>query len=147
MANTKNTISENRYSVEIDGIPAFKATKVTGGGEEHKPVKTMVGNDPYAQIGRGTIEPENVVITIPSGIYDNALRALDAWINRYMDGLDTAPKSGRYILYDDRGRTPVETREMRDCVPVSLKPDDKSAEGTNSATVTLTLMPTKVRRI
>lgn len=147
MANTPRTISENRFSVELDGIPAFKATKITGGEEKHEPVKTNVGNDPYAFLGRGTVEPEDVVITIPSGLYDNALRALQLWITNYFDGVNTAPKSGRFITYDDAGRTPVETWELRDAVPVSLKPDDKSADGSNSATVTLTIKPYKVRRI
>ncbi len=147
MANTSRTIAESRFGVEIDGIPAFKATKLTGGDEKHEPVKTMVGNDPYAILGRGKVEPEDVAITIPSGLYDNALRALHQWLNRYVDGIDTTPKSARYIVYDDAGRTPVETYEMRDCVPISLKPDDKSGDGSNAATVTLTVKPYKVRRI
>lgn len=147
MANTPRTISENRFSVEIDGIPAFKATKITGGEEKHEPVKTMVGNDPYALLGRGKVEPEPVVITIPSGLYDTALRALGNWMTRYFDGLDTVPKSGRFVTYDDTGKTPVETWEIRDAVPVSLKPDDKSADGSNTATMTLTIQPYKVRRI
>lgn len=147
MANTTRTVSENRFAVEIDGIPAFKATKLTGGEEKHEPVKTMVGNDPYALLGRGKVEPEDIVITIPSGLYDNALRALHQWINRYVDGIDTTPKSARYIQYDDTGRVQLETYEMRDCVPVSLKPDDKTADGSNSSTVTLTVKPYKVRRI
>lgn len=147
MADEKRTISENRYSVEIDGIPAFKATKITGGEEKHDMVKTNVGNDPYALLGRGKIEPEDVVITIPSGLYNSALNALQSWFTRYFDGDDTAPKSGRYITYDDRGKTPVETWELRDCVPVSIKPDDKSADGSNTATVTVTIHPYKVRRI
>lgn len=147
MANTKNTISENRFGVEINGIPAFKASKITGGEETHEPVETFVGNDPYAFLGRGNIKPENIVITIPSGLFDNSLAALQAWMVAYFDGLNTTPRSGRFITYDDTGRTPVETYEMRDCVPVSLKPDDKSADGNGSATVTLTLKPHKVRRI
>lgn len=147
MPNTKKTISENRFDVEIDGIPAFKATKITGGEEKHEPVKTVVGNNPYPLIGRGNVEPEDVVITIPSGLYDNSLRALQIWMTNYFDGVNTDPKSGRYITYDDAGRTPVETWEMRDCVPVSIKPDDKSGDGTNTATVTITLKPYKVRRI
>ena len=147
MANTPRAISENRYAVEIDGIPDFKATKVTGGEEKHEPVKTMVGNDPYALLARGKVEPEDVVITIPSGLYDNALRALQTWMVNYFDGVDTTPRSARYIVYNDAGKIPVETYEMRDCVPVGLKPDDKSGEGTNTATVTLTIKPYKVRRI
>ncbi len=147
MADQSRTISEQRFGVELDGIPTFKATKITGGDEKHEPVKTMVGNDPYAQLGRGKVEPGQVEITIPSGLYDNALRALQRWCDRYFDGLDTAPKSGRFITYNDSGRTPVETWELRDCVPVSLKPDDKSADGSNTATVTLTVQPYKIRRI
>lgn len=147
MANTPRTISENRFSVELDGIPGFKASKITGGEEKHEPVKTNVGNDPYALLGRGNVEPESVVITIPSGLYDNAIRALGLWISNYFDGVSTAPKSGRYIVYDDAGRTPVETWEIRDAVPVSLKPDDKSADGKGSASVTLTIQPYKTRRI
>lgn len=145
--NTKNTISENRYGIELDGIPAFKATKISGGGETHTPVKTQVGNEVRPFIGRGNVEPEDVTITIPSGLYDTSIRALDQWIKRYVDGIDTAPKSGRYITYDDTGRTPVETFEIQDAVPVSLKPDDKSGEGTGAATVTLTIKPYKVSRI
>jgi phage tail-like protein len=147
MGNTTRTISENRFAVEIDGIPGFKASKVTGFGEKHEPVKVNVGNDPYAILGRGNVEPDDIVITIPSGLYDNSLRALQAWVSSYFDGVNTAPKSGRCIVYDDAGRTPVETWEMRDCVPLSLNPDDKSADGSNSSTVTLTLKPYKVRRI
>lgn len=147
MANQQRTISENRFSVELNGIPAFKASKITGGEEKHEPVKVMVGNDPRPQLGRGNVEPEDIVITIPSGLYDNSIRQLQDWFTRYIDGLDTTPRSGRYITYNDTGRTPVETYELQDCIPVSLKPDDKSADGNNSATVTLTLKPYKVRRI
>lgn len=147
MGNTKNTISENRFGVEINGIPAFKATKISGGEETHEPVETFVGNNAYAFLGRGNVKPENLVITIPSGLFDTALQALDAWLVSYFDGLNTTPRSGRYIVYDDTGRTPVETYEIRDAVPVSLKPEDKSADGNGTATVTLTLKPHKVRRI
>ncbi|GEM_PF-4256828 len=147
MANTRTAISENRFGVELDGIPAFKATKVSGGDEKHSPVMTQVGNDPYSLIGRGKVEPEDVVITIPSGLYDNSIRAIDNWVTRYFDGVDTSPKSGRLITYDETGRTPVETYEIRDAVPLSLKPDDKSGEGTGTATVTLTIKPYKMRRI
>lgn len=147
MANTKNTISENRYSVELDGIPAFKATKVSGGGETHSPVMTHVGNEVRPFNGRGKVEPEDLVVTIPSGLYDNALRALNTWTEQYADGINTAPKSGRYIVYDDTGRTPVETYQIEDAIPVSLKPDDKSGEGTGTATVTLTIKPYRTKRI
>lgn len=147
MANTPRAISENRFGVEIDGIPAFKATKITGGGETHEPVKTMVGNNPYAKLGRGKVEPEPVVITIPSGLYDTAIRALQNWVDQYNDGVNTVVKSGRYITYEDNGRTPIETYELRDCQPISMKPDDKSADGSNAATVTLTIQPEKTRRI
>jgi hypothetical protein len=133
--------------VEIDGIPEFKATKITGGDEKHEPVKVVVGNDPYSRLGRGNVEPEDLVITIPSGLYDNSIRALNIWHTTYIDGINTAPKSGRYIVYDDTGKIPVETYEIRDAVPISLKPDDKSADGSNAATVTLTIKPYKVRRI
>ena len=109
MANTPRTISENRFKVEINGIAEFKATKLTGGEEKHEPVKTMVGNDPRPQLGRGNVEPEDIVITIPSGLYDNSIRQLQDWFSRYIDGLDTTPRSGRFITYDDAGRTPIET--------------------------------------
>lgn len=147
MANTDTSISENRFAVELDGIPAFKASKVTVGEEKNTPVKTMVGNDPYALVAMGNVEVSETTITIPSGLYDTAIRALEAWVNAYFDRINTAPKSGRVITYDNNGRVPIETRELRDCIPVSLKMDDKSADGNNSATVTLTLQPTKVRRI
>ncbi len=147
MANQPNTIAENRFAVELNGIAAFKASKITGGEEKHEPVKVMVGNDPRAKLGRGNLEASDVVITIPSGLYDNSLRQLQSWVDRYFEGLDTAPRSGRYIVYDDAGRTPVETYEILDAVPVELKPDDKSADGNNAASVTLTLKPYKCRRI
>jgi hypothetical protein len=147
MADQRRPSSENRYSVEIDGIPAFKATKITGGDEKHEPVKVTVGNDPYAKLGRGNVAPEEVQITIPSGLYDGAIKALAAWLVRYNDGQDTTPKSGRYMTYDDRGKTPIETWELRDCVPIALKPDDKNGDGTNAATVTLTILPEKVRSL
>lgn len=147
MANTPRTISENRFGVEIDGIPAFKATKVNIGEDKHEPVKTKVGNNPRSLLGRGNIEQSETTITIPSGLYDNSLRAIQAWIDAYNEGLNTAPKTGRVITYDDTGRTAIETIELRDCVPVSLKPDDKSADGNNSATMTLTILPYEVKRI
>lgn len=147
MANTPRAISENRFSVEFNGIPAFKATKVNIGEDKHEPVKTKVGNNPRSILGRGNIEQSETVITIPSGLYDTSLRALQRWIEGYNDGQNTAPKSGRVITYDDTGRTPIETIELRDCVPVSLKSDDKTADGNNTATMTLTVMPYEVKRI
>lgn len=147
MGNTQRTISENRFAVEINGIPSFKATKISGGEETHEAVETFVGNDAYALLGRGNVKPENLTITIPSGLYDTSLRALKDWVDGYFDGFNTTPRSGRYITYDDTGRTPVETMEFRDAVPVSLKPDDKSADGNGTATMTLTLKPYKMRRI
>lgn len=147
MATNKQTISENRFSVEIDGISAFKATKVGGGTEKHQPVKTKVGNDPYPLLGRGNVEPEDVTITIPSGIYDAAIRELGQWVDQYFDGSAVVPKSGRVIVYDETGRTPVETWEIRDAVPMELKRDDLSGDGTGAATCTLTITPYKYRRI
>ena len=147
MANTARTVSENRFAVEIDGIPEFRATKITGGGEKHEALKTRVANNPYPLIGRGNFEAEEIDITIPSGKYDTAIRALQKWVDDFADGVDTNYRSGRYIVFDDNGRTPLETYELRDCVPMSIKPDDKSADGNNTATVTIVLTPTKVRRI
>lgn len=147
MANTPRAISENRFNVEFDGIPPFKATKVNIGEDKHEAVKTTVGNNPRPFLGRGNIEQSETTVTIPSGLYDDALRALEAWMDAYNDGLNTAPKTGRVITYDDRGRMPIETKELRDCVPVSLKMDDKSADGNNPATMTLTVLPYQVKRI
>jgi phage tail-like protein len=144
---TDRTISENRFGVELDGIAAFRASKITGGEETHESVETTVGNDPRPRLGRGNIKTENVVITIPSGLYDEAIRALHAWIKAYFDGVNTEPKSGRRITYDDAGRVPVETWEMQDCVPISLKPDDMTGDGNNTATVTLTIKPYKMELI
>lgn len=145
--STARTISENRFGVEFDGIPAFKATKVNIGEDKHDPVKTKIGNNPRSLLGRGNVEQSETTVTIPSGLYDSSLRALQAWFDRYNDGVDTAPKTGRVITYDDTGRTPIETLELRDCVPISLKTDDKSADGNNTATMTLTVMPYQVKRI
>lgn len=150
MPNTARTISENRFSVEFDGIPAFKATKVNIGEDKHDPVKTKVGNNPRSLLGRGNVEQSETSVTIPSGLYDNSLRALQAWIDAYIEGTtstSTAPKTGRVITYDDTGRMPIETIELRDCVPISLKTDDKSADGNNTATMTMTVMPYEVKRI
>jgi hypothetical protein len=147
MANTARTISENRFGVELDGIPAFRCTNVTGGGETHEAVETRESNNPYPILGRGNFTAEDVEITIPSGKYDTAIEAIQQWIDNFADGIDTNYRSGRIIQYDDDGRTPLETRELRDCVPVSCKPSDKSADGNGTATFAVTIKPTKVRRV
>lgn len=147
MANTRYGTSEARFEVEIDGIPAFKATKVSGGSEKHDATKIQVGNDVRPRLSRGMVEPQELQFSIPSGLYDTAIRALYRWMQRYNDGLDTTRKSGRYITYDETGRIPLETWEFLDCVPVEVKADDKSGDGKNAATVTVTFLPEKVRLV
>jgi phage tail-like protein len=144
----KRGAREGNYLVEIDGIPEFRATKITGGGEKHTPATLKVGNDVYQQNLRGNVEPDDMAITIPSGVYDSALRAIGKWAGNYFDGVAGAePKNVRYIIYDESGRTPLETWEARNCVPIGYSPDDRSAEGTGAATATLTLKPEKTRRV
>lgn len=140
-------IAENRFGVEIDGISDFRASKVSGGGEKQTTVGISFGNDPYKQHVRGSVEPEDVSVTMASGRYDQALRELHQWFGDYYDGINAEPRSARYIVYDELGSTPVETYELQDCVPVSITPDNRGADGNGAAMVTVIIKPRRVRRI
>ena len=147
MANTARVMSENRYAVEIDGIPPFRSTKVTGGSEKHEAVKSYSSNEPRPRIGRGNTEPGETNITIQSGLFDNAIKAFSKWARDFNNGTDVTCRSGRYITYDETGRTPIETHELLDCIPIEVKPDDKSSDGKNAATVTVTILPSETRLV
>lgn len=147
MANTDIGTREGNYHVEIDGIPPFRATKVSGGAEKHTAVELQEGNNLYAQPLPGNIKPDDLVITIASGKNQTAINAIARKVAGYFDRSNSAPFNARYIVYGSDGRTPTETWEARNCVPVGFGPDDRTAEGTGAATVTLTLKPEKVRKV
>lgn len=138
-------VREGNFLVEIDGIDDFRATKLSGGVEKQAPVQISYGNDRRKENVPGNVDPEDVTITIASGRNDNAIRQLFRWHDDYKDNIDVEPRSARYVVFDSTGSTPLETYELQDCVPISIGPDNRSADGTGASLVTMVIKPYRVR--
>jgi phage tail-like protein len=138
---------EGNFGVEIDGIPSFKATKVSGGTDTHTPVELQSGTENRPRLLPGNHKTEDFSFTIASGLHQGAINALAQRFQDYSDRVNMEPMNGRWVVFDDTGRIPVETYELIAMVPVSIKPDDRASDGTGAATTTIMLRPEAVRRI
>lgn len=147
MAQQARGTREGNFSVEIDGIPAFKATKVSGGTDTHTPVELQQGTENRPDLVPGNHKTDDFSFTVASGKHQGAINALTQRFQDYSDRVDLEPLNGRWVVFDDTARVPLETYELVGCVPVSIKPDDRASDGTAAAQVTITLRPYQVRRI
>ncbi len=146
-SNRARGTAEGRYAVEFDGIENMRASKISGLGEEHTPVRIPLGNSTRQEQVRGNTDADEFSFTLASGIHDTAIRQLWQWQRDYDAGIDASPRSGRVVVFDETGATPVETWELIDCVPRSIKGDDRTAEGTGGAMVTVMVKPYQVNLI
>ncbi|MCP9494289.1 MAG: phage tail protein [Pyrinomonadaceae bacterium MAG19_C2-C3] len=143
-SNRARGTAENRFIFEMDGVDEIRASKVAGLTDDHTPVNIALGNTAYDEQVRGRAKVEDVSVTVPSGINDTAIRQLARWHRDYVDGIDASPRNARLVVLDEAGAVEIETWELIDCVPRSIKPDDRSADGTGAAMTTIIIKPTRL---
>jgi phage tail-like protein len=136
--------AEGRFLLEVDGITAIAATEATPPGMKHTPVKYQPANQEQPEHVRGNVEIEECSFKHARGI-GQAGRELMQWLSDYASGLAVVKKNARFITLDEAGVSPVETWEMIDCVPTMYKPESGSGAGTNVATFSFNLQPTRAR--
>ncbi len=138
--------NEGNYLIEIDGITAVRAMKVSGGKVNHTPTLTSEGNKPNPHVARGTYEIDELSVQQASAL-NNTGREFFLWLFGFIKGVSLERRGFRLVILEEDGQTPVEVWDYSGCVPVSIQPDDRSARGSNSASYTFTLKPSDVSPI
>jgi hypothetical protein len=72
-------------------------------------------------------------------------RELVRWLEGWDSGLTVERKNARFITLDEAGRTPIETIEMIDCVPLSYSPNQRTSAGTGVASFDFSLQPSDIK--
>jgi len=135
--------SEARFLVEIDGVTGIVATETTPPGFKHTPVKYQPGNQHKPIHLRGNSEVEEMTFKHARAVNGVGLQLVQ-WLQDFASGDAVEPRTVRFITMDEAGRNPVETWQLRDCVPTMFKPDSGSGTGTNVATFSFSLQPDDV---
>lgn len=135
---------ENRYVIEIDGVPVIAASEMTPPDKSHTPVEIYTGNNPMPQLSRGNSKIGDFSIKHAHAL-NQAGSDLFQWMDDYADGVDNSKRTARIVVMDEDGVTPVDEYELQDCVPTSYKPEAHSAGGTNASMFSFTLRPSNMR--
>lgn len=130
--------SENRFLLEIDGIGTIRATEVTMPDKEHTPFELYVGNKPNPILGRGNFKVNEMTFKHATAL-GQVTRELSQWVDDYTSGIDVAKRGARFIVLDEAGISPVDTYELRDCVPTRFKAETHGAANTNASMFTFGL--------
>jgi hypothetical protein len=142
MARDRGT-PEGNFLIEIDGIGDFRAMSVSGGVESNSVVAIGEGNSPYEHKVRNTSTVADLTIEVAIGRYENAMSQLRQWRRDVRDGI-VVRRNVRRIIFDETGRTPLNTIEYLDCLILSISPTDQTARGDSSARVTIVLAVERV---
>lgn len=138
--------AENRYVFEFEGVSAIAASEVTGVAMEHSPVELYVGNRPNPVLLRGTYKASDVVVRHAHALNEAGTEIFD-WMAAYLRGDDITPRSGRLIVLDEDGRSPVATYELINCVPKRFEVDGHNASGNNASYFRFTIQPEEIELI
>jgi phage tail-like protein len=122
--------SEGRYLVEIDGVPAVRASEVNGIRFDHTEFKLYVGNDPMPLKGRGHFEVSDVTIRHAHAL-NGAGDDLFQWMRDFRNGDNVERRGMRFVVLDEDGQTPVATYELINCIPKQFEVDSHTGGGTN----------------
>jgi phage tail-like protein len=137
--------NEGNYLVEIDGVTAVRAMKVSGGGLKHTPTIISEGNKARPSVVRGNYEVDELSIQQASALNDTGRELFD-WLRDFATGDAVERRGIRLVTLSEDGQTPVEVWDYIDCVPTGFQPDDRTARGTNAASFTFTVKPSDKRR-
>jgi phage tail-like protein len=129
---------EGNFVVEIDGIGEFRAMRVAGGVETNNFARIGEGNSPFELKVRNTTSVDDLTIEVAMGRYESAMDQLRQWRRDVRDGVVTR-RNVRRVIFDETGRTPVNTIQYLNCLPASVSPADQAARGDNGAMVTIVL--------
>lgn len=141
MSTPQNRItSANRYRVEIDGLPVIYATnasipEVTATLHKHQP-----GNQMNPTHGPSTFEVGEFTFRHATG-QGNVDVQLVQWFRRVHSQGINEKRNARLVIFDHTGRRPIRTWELRDCLPMSVKPEDHEGETDKTSEFTFTLKP------
>lgn len=138
--------NEGNFLIEMDGVTAVRAMKVSGGKLNHTPTLITEGNKPRARVVRGNYEVDELSVQQASALNDTGREFYD-WLYAYANGGDVEPRGVRLVVLEEDGLTPNEVWDYIDCVPTSFQPDDRTARGTNAASFTFAVKPSDVRRV
>jgi phage tail-like protein len=132
--------SQGRFIFELDGVSAVRATEVTGVSKTHEEFELYESNRPNPHLGRGHFKCEKIKVK-----HGHALNATGdeffAWLSEFVSGFDTERRTGRLIVLDEDGQTPVNIYELTDCIPISFSPDTQQAGGKDANYFNFELRP------
>ncbi|OLE54590.1 MAG: hypothetical protein AUG51_07340 [Acidobacteria bacterium 13_1_20CM_3_53_8] len=146
MAITGRPSAETRFLIEIDGVTGIVATDATPGGVKHTPVKYKPGNARKSIHLPGDHEFEEFSFK-HAEIINDVGRQLLQWLLDYSRGVNVTPRTLRRLRMDESGITPVETLELRDCIPTMYKPESSSGTGTGVASFSFSVQPDDIEMI
>lgn len=135
----KRGTPEGNYVIEIDGIPPFRATSVTGGAESETAVAIPDGQFEREHKVAGNITVEDLTIEIAAGPYEEAVAALKEWRRGWKTRTNMVRRNVRRIRYTEDSRTELDKFEYLDCFPLQFSPVDSTARGDGFARSSLVL--------
>ena len=132
--------SENRFILELDGVPIIQASEVSGGMLEHTAVKLYESNRANPHLVRGNYEVKDLTVKQGHAI-NGAGDAFFLWMELYIKGLDPEKRSCRLIIMDETGLIPDSIYQLTNCVPKQFGPDSHNASGTNPSYFSFVITP------
>src|SRR5262245_56400542 len=126
-------MSKNRFVIEVQGVTACTASKVSGlDAVEHTPSELMVGNRGNPILGPGNQKHGEVTVTHAEGL-GQAGAELFELIRAYVKREKVEPFDARVMLMSQDGATPIKSYECLGCVPTKFKGDDLDATSSDEA--------------
>jgi phage tail-like protein len=134
-------VHQGSFLVEMDGVAALRATKVTGLKKTHEPFELQVGDSELTEYGRGKSKVEAVTIQHAFAINASG-REVFQYFDDYCRGITTEKRSMRVVQLHEDGFTDQGVYELIDCVPKEFSPSDSDATGKDPAYWNIVLQPT-----
>ena len=133
--------SEGRYLFEFDGVSAVRSSEVSGVSKEHSPFELAESNRPNPHLGRGNYKCSEITVRHAHALNETGFEVFQ-WMQDFITGANVERRSGRLIVLDEDGQTPVQTYELRECVPTKFEADTHTAGGSNPSYFRFSLRPT-----
>lgn len=133
--------SESRYLFEFDGVTSLQATEVTGLAKDHTPFELYTSNRPNPRLGRGNYKIGDLTVKHASALNASG-DEIFKWIEDFVNGFDVSKRSGRLIILDEDGQTPIDVWELQECIPKKFEIDSHTAGGNNPSFFRFVIQPT-----
>lgn len=136
--------SEGRYIFEFDGVSAIRSSEVSGISKDHEEFELYESNRPNPRLGRGHFKCSDISVKHAHALNNTGLEVF-RWMDSFVRGENVERRSGRLIVLDEDGRTPVDIYELELCIPKKFEADTHSAGGKNASYFKFVIRPEDMR--